>query len=96
LKKLEFLSMKPSAIPHSDKDIILVFMKHGNAGAASPGIPKDYLTGDPIPCEMLVYEAEGYSWTSMDVWHFETYNFQRPEDYVEAAKEHYLDHLRQS
>ena len=28
-------------------------------------------------------------------WHFETYNFELPDDFVIIAKEHYLDHVRE-
>ena len=94
LKKLEFLSLVPSQTPHPDKDKILVFMKQSPIAAIAPGIPKDRLTGEHIPCEMIAYEAFDYCWTSMDTWHYETYNFRLPEDFIAIAKEHYLDHRK--
>ena len=94
MKKLEFVSLEPSTVPHPDKDKILVFMKHGFMAAVAPGIPTDILTGEHIPCEIIAYEACGYTWTSMDAWHFETYNFQLPDDFIEIAQDHYLDHIR--
>ena len=94
MKKLEFLSLEPSSTPHPDKDKILVFMRQSPKTAVAPGIPKDWLTGEHIPCGMIAYEACDYYWTSMDAWHFETYNFQLPDDFVEIALTHYLDHMR--
>lgn len=94
MRKLEFLSLEPSKIPHPEKDKILVFMKQSPMISAAPGIPKDRLTGEHIPCEMIIYSACDYYWTSMDIWHFETYNFHLPDDYVAIAEEHYLDHAR--
>ncbi len=93
MKKLEFLSLSPSSIPHQDKDKILVFMKHGHIFSASPGVAKNWLTGEHIPCELEAYEACGFCWTSLDIWHFETYNLSLPADFIETAKEHWLDHL---
>ena len=94
MKKLEFLSLEPSQTPHPGKDKILVFMKHSPVKSVAPGIPKDRLTGEHIPCEMISYSAFDYYWTSMDIWHFETYNFQLPDDFAAIAEEHYLDHIR--
>ena len=85
--------MTPSLVSHQDKDKILVFMKHGHVKSVSPGIAKDWLTGERIPCELVAYEACGFLWTSLDIWHFETYNFPLPDDFVETAKGHWLDHL---
>ncbi len=93
MKILEFVSLEPSSTPHPDKAKILVFMKHSPVKAVAPGIPKDRLTADRIPCEMICYEALGYIWTSMDTWHFEKYNFKLPDDFIEIAIEHYLDRL---
>lgn len=93
MTNLKFLSLIPSLVPHQEKDKILVFMKHGHVFSASPGVAKDWLTGEHIPCGIEAYEACGFCWTSLDIWHFETYNFPLPEDFVEAAKGHWLDHL---
>ena len=93
MTKLKFLSLIPSSTPHQDKDKILVFMKHGHVRSVSPGIAKDCLTGDDLPCELEAYEARGFCWTSVDIWHFERYNFPLPDDFIETAKEHWLDHL---
>ena len=95
MKRLFFNSTVPTEVPYPDKDKILVFMKHGANQAAVPGIPRDMLTGETIPCEMIAYEECGYIWTSADTWHFETYNFELPDDFVIIAKEHYLDHVRE-
>ena len=94
MKKLEFMSLEPSSISHPDKEKILVFMKQSPITAVAPGIPKDRLTGESIPCGMIAHEAFDYYWTSMDTWHFETYNFSLPDDFVAIAKDHYLDHIR--
>lgn len=93
MTKLEFLSLTPSLVPHQDKDKILVFMKHGHVMSVSPGVSKDWLTGEHIPCELEAYEACGFCWTSLDTWHFETYNFPLPDDFAKTAKDHWLDHL---
>ena len=87
MKKLEFLSLEPSQTPHPGKDKILVFMKHSPVKSVAPGIPKDRLTGEHIPCEMISYSAFDYYWTSMDIWHFETYNFQLPDDFCRQPSE---------
>ena len=94
MKQLIFESMAPSNAPDPGKDKILLFMRHSPVKAASPGIAKDWLTGESIPCEICVYEACGYWWTSVDVWHYDAYNFRLPDEYVAIAREHYLDHLK--
>ena len=94
VKKLEFLSLVPSQTPHPDKDKILVFMKQSPVAAIAPGIPTDRLTGEHIPCGLIAYEAFDYCWTSMDAWNFENYNFPLPDDFIEIASKHYLDHIR--
>lgn len=69
-------------------------MRHGVVVAAAPGIPKDWLTGEQIGCEMITYAAFDFYWTSIDAWHFATYNLQLPEDFIAVAREHHLDHIR--
>ena len=95
MKVLKFQSLVPADSPHPDKDKILLYMRHGTLTAAAPGIPKDWITQEHIPCEIVCYEADGFMWTSMDIWHFETYDPPLPDDFVEVAREHYLDHLTQ-
>ena len=67
MKKLEFISLEPSKDPIPDKEKVLVFMKQSPIIAVAPGIPKDRLTGEPIPCEMIAHETFDYHWTSMDI-----------------------------
>ena len=93
MTNLKFLSLIPSSVPHQEKDKILVFMKHGHVFSVSPGVAKDWLTGEHIPYGLEAYEACGFCWTSLDIWHFETYNFPLPDDFIETAKRHWLDHL---
>ena len=93
-KQLQFESLVPSETPEPGKDRILLFMRHGKVITAASGIAKDWLTGESIPCEICVREACGYYWTSVDTWHYDTYNFRVPTDFTVVAKEHYLDHLR--
>ncbi len=94
-KVLKFQSLIPSDVPHPDKSKIIIYMRHGKKTAAAPGIPKDWLTGEHIPCGMICYEADGYLWTSMDLWHFDKYNFPLPDEFAEMAKPHYLNHISQ-
>ena len=93
--KLEFESLVPSDIINPDKEKVLCFMRHGIIRAAAPGIAKNYLTGESIPVEICGYERCGYYWTSVDIWHFETYNFPLPAEFLRIAKDHYLDHLKE-
>ena len=93
MRKLEFLSLEQSN-PQPDKDKILLFMKHSPVIASSPGISKNYLTREHLATEMTVYSAFGYYWTSADIWYYEVYNYQLPNEFVALAKEHYLDHIR--
>ena len=94
VKELVFESMEPSETPDSDKDKILLFMKHSPVIAASPGVAKDKLTGKSLPVAVCVYEAYGYWWTSVDIWHYSAYNLRLPCEFIAIAKEHYLDHLK--
>lgn len=94
VKILKFESLEPSDEPHPDKDKIILFMRHGRMTAVAPGIPTDWITGKPIPCDMISYRGFGWYWTTMDIWHFETYNLELPRDFIEIAREHCLDHWK--
>ena len=96
MRTLYFNSEIPCVIEHPDKAKILVFMRHGEMMAASPSAPKDRITGESIPVDEVIYASEGYTWTSVDTWYFDTYNFQLPDDFIQIALEHYLDHLRRN
>lgn len=75
-----------SSEPYFGKDKIVKFLtENGKAGLASTSVPHDRITGERIGIELVLKEADRFSWWSDLAYHVEKYNLRLPkefEDYV--------------
>ena len=62
---------------------IIQYLRNGHKDACSPGIVKDYFTGEIIEGELFCMSDGMYGWRSDIVYYVEKYNLRLPDDFID-------------
>jgi hypothetical protein len=72
-------------MPIERKNKVLSYMKKAPVIAVSPTLPRDVISGERIPGELLMHEKDGYSWRSDVIYYVDKYNLTLPDDFIALA-----------
>ena len=77
-------ALKASALPNAieQKELVLRYLKNGKVVATAAGRAYDFLTGEEILGEYLLYSDGVFEWSSSLIYYFEKYNIKLEGDFI--------------
>lgn len=68
---------------YEHQEVIVQYLRNGEAFLAAAGKAKDVFTGEDIPGELLGMRDEEYTWFNILAFYVDKYNLRLPKDFEE-------------